>query len=122
MRLSNTQRQFLLRATQQYASTLDQAAEYLAGRALSVEEAQQFHLGLVVEPLPGHEQYQGRIAIPYITPSGVVDIRFRKITEDDRPKYMGMPGATTTMFNTQACFQPSTSVLPKVSLIVSSCR
>lgn len=105
MRLSNTQRQFLLRATQQYASTLDQAADYLAGRALSVEEAQQFHLGLVVEPLPGHEQYQGRIAIPYITPSGVVDIRFRKITEDDRPKYMGMPGATTTMFNTQACFQ-----------------
>ena len=62
-----------------------------------------FHLGVVADPLPGHEQYTGRLAIPYVTPSGVVDIRFRAMRGEE-PKYMGMPGAQTTMFNTQACF------------------
>ena len=58
---------------------------------------------MVDEPLPGHEPYKGRLAIPYITPSGVVDIRFRGM-HNEEPKYMGLVGAKTTMFNTQACF------------------
>ena len=103
MRLSNTQRTFLLRATQQYASKINLASDYLSQRSLSVEEATIFHLGVVDEPLPGHEQYQGKLSIPYITPSGVVDLRFRSIHGED-PKYMGLLGAKTTMFNTQACF------------------
>ena len=103
MKLSNSHRQFLLRATQQYASRVNLASEYLLTRQLSVEEAQRFHLGVVAEPLPGHEQFIGRLAIPYITPSGVVDIRFRSMHSED-PKYMGMAGAKTTMFNTSACF------------------
>ena len=103
MKLSNSHRQFLLRATQQYSTHLDKAKDYLATRLLSVEEARTFHLGVVVDPLPGHEQFTGRLAIPYITPSGVVDIRFRSINGED-PKYMGMPGAETTMFNTSSVF------------------
>lgn len=103
MRLSNSQRTFLLRATQQYASKIDLAREYLEQRSLSVDEAAIFHLGVVDEPLPGHEQYKGRLSIPYITPSGVVDLRFRSMHGED-PKYMGLLGAKTTMFNTQACF------------------
>lgn len=103
MRLSNSQRTFLLRATQQYASKISLASDYLSQRSLSVEEATIFHLGVVDEPLPGHEQYQGKLSIPYITPSGVVDLRFRSIHGED-PKYMGLLGAKTTMFNTQACF------------------
>ena len=65
-----------------------------------------FHLGVVADPAPGHEQFKNRLAIPYITPSGVVDIRFRAML-DEEPKYMGMPGAKTTMFNTQAVFSAS---------------
>lgn len=103
MRLSNSQRQFLLQATQRYATKINLAEEYLASRQLSVGEASIFHLGVVDEPLPGHEPYKGRLAIPYITPSGVVDIRFRSMHGED-PKYMGLVGAKTTMFNTQACF------------------
>jgi DNA primase len=102
---SNSQRAYLLRAAQQYASCIDLAKDYLETRGLSVEEARMFHLGVVEDPLPGHEPYKGRLAIPYVTPSGVVDIRFRKIVDDDSPKYLGMPGANTTMFNTNACFQ-----------------
>ena len=103
MRLSNTHRQFLLKATNQYALHIGLAEEYLATRGLSVEEAQRFHLGVVAEPLPGHEVIANRLVIPYITPSGVVDIRARSINGVE-PKYMGLPGATTTMFNTQAIF------------------
>ena len=103
MRLSNSQRQFLLQATQRYASKIELAKNYLEGRSLSVEEASIFHLGVVDEPLPGHEPYKGRLAIPYITPSGVVDIRFRGMNGED-PKYLGLIGSKTTMFNTQACF------------------
>ena len=103
MRLSTSQRQFLLQATQRYAGKIELAKEYLSSRHLSVEEASTFHLGVVEDPLPGHEAYTGRLAIPYITPSGVVDIRFRAMNGED-PKYMGLVGAKTTMFNTQACF------------------
>ena len=103
MRLSNSHRQFLIRAASLYSNHIELAEEYLATRGLSVEEAERFHLGVVVDPLPGHEQFVGRLAIPYVTPSGVVDIRFRSISGQE-PKYMGMSGAKTTMFNTQACF------------------
>ena len=103
VRLSSSQKNFLLQATQRYAAKIELAEEYLLSRQLSVEEAKVFHLGVVDDPLPGHEAYTGRLAIPYITPSGVVDIRFRGIHNED-PKYMGLVGAKTTMFNTQACF------------------
>ena len=103
VRLSSSQKNFLLQATQRYAAKIELAEEYLLSRHLSVEEAKVFHLGVVDDPLPGHEAYVGRLAIPYITPSGVVDIRFRGIHNED-PKYMGLVGAKTTMFNTQACF------------------
>ena len=104
MRLSSSQRQFLLQAAQRYAAKVDLATEYLASRHLSVEEANIFHLGVVEDPMPGHEPYKNRLAIPYITPSGVVDIRFRSLLPEQEPKYLGLVGSKTTMFNTQACF------------------
>lgn len=106
MRLSSTQRQYLQKATQQYLENIEQAEEYLSTRSLSVEEARRFLLGVVNNPLPGHEQFVGRLSIPYITPSGVVDIRFRALNGEE-PKYMGMSGAKTTIFNTPALFQDS---------------
>ena len=104
MRLNNSQRKFLLQATQRYTAAIESASAYLSSRHLSVDEAKVFHLGVVEDPLPGHEPYKGRLAIPYITPSGVVDIRFRDLTGTHDAKYMGLVGAETTMFNTQAVF------------------
>ena len=109
MKLSSSHRQFLLRATQQYNSQINLAADYLLTRQVSVEEANRFHLGVVADPLPGHEQFLNRLAIPYVTPSGVVDIRFRAM-KGEEPKYMGMSGAKTTMYNTQACFVAQTYI------------
>ena len=56
-------------------------------------------LGVVAEPDTGHEQYAGRLAIPYITKTGVVDLRFRSLNPAVEPKYMGMTGAETRMYN-----------------------
>lgn len=66
-------------------------------------------MGVVHEPLTGHEQYKGRLAIPYLTRSGVVDLRFRSMDASE-PKYMGLTGASTHLFNVRALFKPSTHV------------
>ena len=44
----------------------------------------------------------GRLAIPYLTESGCVDLRFRMMSGDSGPKYLGRPNATTRMFNVNA--------------------
>jgi len=61
-----------------------------------------FRLGYVANPEPGHEPYVGKLAIPYITPTGVIDIRFRSVNADTGPKYLTRPGATSHIFNVNA--------------------
>ena len=56
-------------------------------------------LGVVSEPEVGHEAFIGRLSIPYITKTGVVDLRFRSLNPAVEPKYMGMTGAETKMYN-----------------------
>lgn len=104
MRLSASQKEFLIRAAQQYEKGVDKASSYLEERGLSLEDANQFRLGVVVEPLPSHEQFLNRLSIPYLTRSGVVDIRFRSLDASE-PKYMGMSGVETTLFNVEAFFK-----------------
>jgi len=103
MRLSASQRQLLEKASATYAGQIHQAKEYLESRGLSLEDAKSVGLGLVNEPVPGHEQFRGRLAIPYITPTGVVDIRFRAVGPQE-PKYLGLAGAKLRMYNTKALF------------------
>lgn len=56
---------------------------------------------MVADPLPGQEQFINRLAIPYITPTGVVDIRFRAMGPEE-PKYLGMSGTETRLYNVKA--------------------
>jgi len=101
VKLTHSQRELLEKAVTHYQKSISKAEEYLASRGLSLVDADTVRLGLVEEPLPGHEQFTGRLAIPYITPSGVVDIRFRAIGHQE-PKYMGMPGSQTRLYNVNA--------------------
>ncbi len=101
MKLTASQRHSLEKATATYQEHIGVAEEYLAQRGLSLQVANTFRLGVVGQPIAGHEQYVGRLAIPYITKTGVVDIRFRAIN-DDEPKYLGLPGATTHLYNVTA--------------------
>ncbi len=96
---SQSQKELLGRATLKYAESIYLAEDYLASRGITKEVARQARLGVVEAPETGHEQYQGRLAIPYITKTGVVDIRFRSLNPAVEPKYMGMTGAETKMYN-----------------------
>jgi DNA primase len=87
------------RAAHKYGESISLAGDYLASRGIPLEVARQASLGVVAEPETGHEQYTGRLAIPYVTKTGVVDLRFRSLNPAVEPKYMGMPGAETKMYN-----------------------
>ena len=109
MKQSSSQRESLTRAAKYYHSALHEAEEYLAGRGITMEQATAVRLGVVLEPLTGHEAYINRLAIPYITRSGVVDIRFRSMDLSE-PKYMGMAGATTHLYNVGAFFRATSFI------------
>ncbi len=87
------------RASEKYAASISLAEDYLRSRGIPIEIARLARLGVVAEPEVGHEQYQGRLAIPYVTKTGVVDIRFRSLNPAVEPKYMGLTGAETKMYN-----------------------
>jgi len=96
--LSNDVRKSLEEATSHYEHQVAQIGAYLEGRGVTEIVASTRRLGYVNDPLVGHDQYQGRLVIPYITPSGVVDIRFRSVHDGQDPKYLSRPGVETTMY------------------------
>jgi 5S rRNA maturation endonuclease (ribonuclease M5) len=99
MKQSVLQKELLGRAVDRYAASIYQAEDYLKSRGIPMETARLARLGVVVEAEVGHEAYQGRLSIPYVTKTGVVDLRFRSLNPAVEPKYMGLTGADTKMYN-----------------------
>jgi DNA primase len=95
----DSQKELLELAVRKYQDAIYQAEDYLRSRGITIEVARLARLGVVAEPEVGHEQFQGRLSIPYITKTGVVDLRFRSLNPAVEPKYMGMTGAETKMYN-----------------------
>lgn len=98
MKLSKSQRDWLRTAVSKYHAALpgSPAAEHLMARGLDPETITKFRLGFVAEPEPGHEQYRGRLAIPYLRRSidgnwTAITIRFRRLGETGA-KYLDLPG------------------------------
>jgi len=96
---SQLQKELLGRATSRYAGSISLAEDYLASRGITREVARLARLGVVEEPETGHEAFVGRLSIPYITKTGIVDLRFRSLNPAVEPKYMGMTGQETKMYN-----------------------
>lgn len=99
----------LYTAVQHYHSSVAVQADYLKGRGITGEVALKAKLGVVTDPLPGHEDYEGMLAIPYLTPSGPVDIRFRNLSGEG-PKYLTQPGRKARLYNVQAVIDASDSL------------
>ena len=95
----NLQKELLERASLKYQENIYQAEDYLRSRGIPIEVARLARLGVVAEAEPGHEAYTGRLSIPYVTKTGVVDLRFRSLNPAVEPKYMGLTGAETKMYN-----------------------
>ena len=95
-------RKSLEEAATAYHAQVGAVAPYLMARGVTKETADTFRLGYVAEPMTGHEQYYGRLSIPYLTPTGISDVRFRSLGEDSGPKYLTRPGAASHLYNVSA--------------------
>lgn len=100
--LSPFLKESLEEATAEYHAQVEQVAPYLVSRGLDQRAAAEFRLGYVGTPRIGDDQYAGRLVIPYLTPTGVIDIRYRSVGHDDGPKYLSRAGADIQMFNVLA--------------------
>lgn len=106
---STSAKKKLATAAKAYHEQLEEsdAPAYLTERGLDRLIQVRHGLGCVVKPVVGHEHYAGRVSIPYVTPTGVVQIKFRCIEahsceEVGCPKYLGITGAGVWMYNTRA--------------------
>lgn len=109
MTLSEKQKESLDTTVTSFQGHVNVAGPYLQGRGLTPEHARVFRLGVVPSDVPGFEQYAGRLSIPYLTPTGVVDIRFRALGQQE-PKYMSRTGVQGHMYNVSA-FQTSGDII-----------
>lgn len=107
MLLSNEQRNLLETSTELYSRSLFRVEDYLESRGLSPEFASGERLGYVEDPLPGQEQFRGRLSIPYVTRAGVVNLKFRRLEEDGSPKYLNLPGFETNLYGVESLFSVS---------------
>lgn len=95
--------------TSRYERSVSLAEEYLSSRGLTIEDAATYRLGVVSDDSPESAPYLGRLSIPYLTPAGVRDIRFRAL-DGREPKYMSRPGAHGLMFNVGALWQDNDTI------------
>lgn len=96
-RLTNSQRASLEEETQRNQSRVNQVEEYLLGRGFTQATIEAARLGV---------DDDGRLAIPYLTRAGVVDIRTRCLRSHDCGesgclKYKSRPGSTSKIFGVQ---------------------
>jgi DNA primase len=86
------------------ASSVEKAMPYLLSRGISAEVAAMFTLGYV-----DSGQFEGRLSIPYCTPTGVVQIKYRCANlehgdhkgVDHCAKYLYDTGSSQRLFNAQ---------------------
>jgi DNA primase len=106
VRLSQSRKNWLERVTAAYQQARPEWVDsYLIDRGIAKEAADTYRLGYVNEPDPQHEQFQGRLSVPFLTPTGVVALRFRCLLAHDHdgcPKYQGPEGEETRLYNVDA--------------------
>lgn len=99
-------------AARTYNSAAWLVSDYLERRGISDRSVSNFALGVVTDPIPGHEPYVGRLAIPYLGVNPVAGevecwhFKFRCM-EDHSCKELGhgkytAQSAPTRMFNVRA--------------------
>ncbi len=104
MKQSLEQKKLLEKASSHYEQNVELAESYLKSRGLSLADAKRHRLGVVNKPVVGHEMFEGRLSIPYLTPSGMVDLRFRAINNEE-PKYLSLPNSSTRLYNVKSFFE-----------------
>lgn len=109
MTLSSSVRDSLEAATAQYELFVTEASTYLEQRGIDLALASTHRLGVVSVPVVGHEMFQDRLCIPYLTKAGVVNLKFRCMGDHDckdqgHAKYL-VGGDRTNIYNVGAFFK-----------------
>lgn len=106
--LTPQRREILNTATQTYYEQLknsSEAIEYLKGRGFDGGACKKLRFGFVGEPLENHKQMAGMLSIPFVTPTGTVAIRFRRIAGDGN-KYHQETGSVSPLYNVRDFHRP----------------
>ncbi len=107
--LSSEQRGWLEAACQSFEAHRESVLGYLEGRGISESAAGTYRLGFVPETATeGFEQYAGMLSIPYLTPAGVVNFKFRRL-DGGKPKYLGLSGRNA-LYNVRALFDATDTI------------
>lgn len=109
--LSASQRSSLEKATATFERNVEDLASYLAPRGIGRDAALGARLGKVCEPIPGYERFVGWMSIPYVTPAGVVAIKFRSLEPDPKQKYDAPAGQSARLYNVAALRAPGDTVV-----------
>jgi DNA primase len=116
--LSPERRSALTAKAKSYAGTVDKALPYLLARGITAEVAAMFTLGYAVDG-----EFAKRLTIPYVTPAGVVQIKYRcadpahhddtglKHIHNDCPKYLLEAGTGIHLFNAQVLIYTAETVV-----------
>lgn len=110
--LSQGQAKLLEEAAHHYAQEIrPEALQYLEERGISEEIAARYRLGSIVDPIEGHQGYEGWISIPYFTALDIcVGFKFRRL-DDGKPKYGAPVGQKSHLFNVIATMSNTSKVV-----------
>lgn len=107
--LSDSQREMMEEAVARYQGGVsDTVRVHLLGRGLTEESVRTARLGVVSDPLPGHEKYRNMLSIPYLDRQGrALSLRFRCLENHNHRdfhhgKYMSMVDEPARMYNVRA--------------------
>lgn len=89
----------------------DEAMKYLIeDRKFTREAIRHFGLGVVREPVVGHESFRNRISFPYFTIQGVTSIRFRHLGDarlEGVSKFLSLTGDSARIYNVKSIINSS---------------
>lgn len=101
--VSTLQRQSLEAATEAFEENLYDAADFLSARGISEQVARSYRLGATsTDPIVGFERFANMLSIPYLSPAGVLGLKFRALDPERKPKYDAPSGQHARLFNVNA--------------------
>jgi len=92
------------------------AVQYVLDRGIDQQTAVTFRLGVVADPLPGHERFRGWLAIPYLDRHGKpLTVRFRCLENHNHRdqyhgKYMSITDDPARVFNVGAIHRATDTI------------
>jgi hypothetical protein len=100
---STAQKHLLEALVSRFEQSQTQLRPYLTGRGLA-GAAERFRLGYVEPADDVARRYWHRMAVPYLTPTGVVQIRYKCVLDHDHKatgcsKMLGESGVEVTLYN-----------------------